>query len=57
MKIVWRAKKFGMSLTGKIWEIVTIIIWKTDVLFFADVFEKFIDMRLNFYKLDSYRLF
>ena len=57
MKIVWRAKKFGMSLTGKIWEIVTIIIWKTDVLFFADVFEKFIDTRLNFYKLDSYRLF
>ena len=50
-------KKFGMSLTWKIWVIISIIIWRRDVLLLADVFEKFIDTCLKFYKLDPSHYF
>ena len=34
------------------WVIITIIIWKKNVLLLADVFEKFVDTGLKFYNLD-----
>ena len=57
MKIIWRAKKFGINLTWKIWVIITIIIWRKDVLLLADVFEKFIDTCLKCYGLDPCHYF
>ena len=46
-------KKFAMNLTWKIWVIIAIIIiLKNIVLLLADVFEKFIDTCLQFYRLD-----
>ena len=37
--------------------IITIIIWKKDVLFLADVFEKFVATCLKFYRLDPCHYF
>ena len=37
--------------------IITIIIWKKDVLFLADVSEKFVTTRLKFYRLDPCHYF
>ena len=45
IKIIWRAKKFGMNLTRKIWVIITIIV-------ISRFFEKFIDTCLKLYGLD-----
>ena len=41
-----------MILAWKTWVMITIIIWKKDVLLLADVFEKCIGTSLKFYKLD-----
>ena len=57
MKIIWRATKFGMNLTWKIWVIITIIIWKKIFLLLANVFEKVIDTCLKFCKLDPCHYF
>ena len=57
MKIIWRAKKFGINLTWKIWVIITNIIWRKDVLLLADVFEKFTDTCLKCYGLDPCHYF
>ena len=57
MKNIWRVKKFGIYFTWKIWMIITIIIWKKDVLLLADVFEKFTDTWLKFYGLDPCHYF
>ena len=48
------AKKFGMNLTWKIWVIITII---KDVLLLVDIFEKFIDTCLKFFRLDPCHYF
>ena len=37
--------------------IITIIIWKKDVLFLGDVFEKFVATCLKFYRLDPCHYF
>ena len=52
MEITWDATKFGTNLTWKTWVIITIFIWKKDVLLLADVFVKVIDTCLKFYKLN-----
>ena len=56
MNIIWCATKLGMNLTWKIW-VITIIILNKEVLLLSDVFEKFIDTCLKFYKLDPFHYF
>ena len=51
MKIIWRATKFGMNLTQKNMDHYHDHCLEKDVLVLADVFEKFIDTCLKFYKL------
>ena len=56
MNIIWCATKLGMNLTWKTW-VITIIILNKEVLLLSDVFEKFIDTCLKFYKLGPFHYF
>ena len=53
MKIIWRATKFGMNLTQKNMGDYHDHCLEKDILALADVFKKFIDTCLKFYKLDA----
>ena len=60
MKIIWRAKRFGINLKWKIWcdecDYHDHYLEK-DVLLLADVFEKSIKTCLKYYELDPCHYF